>query len=134
VLNYTLKTIAAYLNSSGGTLLVGVADDGKVVGLKREFLLIPGATKHDFDEWELYLRSMIEKCFHNGRGVTASVQINRVDHDLGVVARIVVGARRELCILRTAEGEKLFVRTGNRTLSVNLNDLEQYFHLEKRYL
>jgi hypothetical protein len=97
-------------------------------------LLIPGATKNDFDEWELYLRSMIEKCFHNGRGVSASVQINRVDHDLGVVARIVVGARRELCILRRAEGEKLFVRTGNRTLSVNLNDLEQYFHLEKRYL
>ncbi|MBR1272295.1 ATP-binding protein [Bradyrhizobium sp. AUGA SZCCT0222] len=134
VLQSSLKTVAAYLNSGGGTLLIGVADDGKVVGLNREFLLIPGATKYDFDEWELYLRSMIEKCFQNGRGVSASVQINRIDHEAGVVARIVVGARRELCILRAADGEKLFVRTGNRTLSVNLIDLEQYFNLEKRYL
>jgi hypothetical protein len=84
VLNATLKTIAAHLNSGGGTLLVGVADDGTVVGLSREFVLIPGSTKRDFDEWELYLRSMMEKYFYNGRGVSASVQVNRVDHDLAV--------------------------------------------------
>ena len=123
-----------YLNSNGGTLLVGVTDNGKIVGLGREFPLIPGATKYDFDEWELYLRSMIEKYFHNGRGIGASVQIQRVDHDLGIVARIVVGSRRELCVVKALDGDKLFVRTGNRTLSVHLYDLEQYFDLEKRYL
>nr|WP_247904105.1 ATP-binding protein [Bradyrhizobium sp. 131] len=134
VLNSVLKTIAAYLNSTGGTLIVGVADDGRVVGLNREFVLIPGATKRDFDEWELYLRAMIDKCFHNGRGVSASVQINRVNHELGTIARVEVGARRELCVLKGADGDKLFVRTGNRTLSVGLSDLDQYFNLEKRYL
>jgi hypothetical protein len=133
VLNSVLKTIAAYLNSGGGTLLVGVADNGTIVGLSREFCLIPGATKHDFDEWELYLRSMVDKCFYNGRGVSASVQINRVNHGHGVIARVEVGPRRELCILKTTEGDRLFVRAGNRTLSVGLSDLDQYFNLEKRY-
>jgi hypothetical protein len=28
-----LKTVAAFLNAGGGTLLIGVADDGKVIGL-----------------------------------------------------------------------------------------------------
>jgi predicted HTH transcriptional regulator len=28
-----LKTIAGFLNASGGTLVIGVADDGKVLGL-----------------------------------------------------------------------------------------------------
>ena len=31
-----LKTIAAFMNSSGGTLLVGVADDGSLLGLKQD--------------------------------------------------------------------------------------------------
>jgi hypothetical protein len=134
VLNSALKTIAAYLNSGGGTLLVGVADDGRVVGLERELALIPGSIKRDFDEWERYLRSAIDRCFYNGRAVSASVQINRVNHNLGLIARVVVGPRREICILRTSAGDKLFVRTGNRTLSVGLSDLDQYFDLEKRYL
>jgi hypothetical protein len=134
VLHSVLKTIAAYLNSGGGTLLVGVADDGKVVGLAREFSLIPGAKKCDFDEWELFLRSMLDKCFHNGRGASASVQIRSVNHECGVIARVEVGPRKELCIMKATEGEKLYVRTGNRTLSVELSDLDQYFSLDKRYL
>ena len=32
----SLKTIAAFLNSNGGTLLIGINDDAKVVGLNRE--------------------------------------------------------------------------------------------------
>jgi predicted HTH transcriptional regulator len=32
-----LKTVAAFLNSEGGTLLIGVADDGKVLGLQHDY-------------------------------------------------------------------------------------------------
>jgi len=134
VLHSALKTIAAYLNGAGGTLLVGVGDDGAIVGLEREFQLIPNATKKDFDEWELYLRTMLEKYFHNGRSITSSVQISRACHENGSVARLIVGARRELCIMKTEEGDRVYIRAGNRTLSVTLADIEQYFVLEKRYL
>lgn len=134
VLHSALKTVAAYLNSAGGTLLIGVCDDGAVAGLEREFQLIPNAIKRDFDEWELYLRTMLEKYFHNGRSITSSVQISRACHENGSVARLVVGARRELCIMKTDEGDRVYIRAGNRTLSVTLADIEQYFFLEKRYL
>jgi predicted HTH transcriptional regulator len=33
-----LKTIAAFLNSEGGDLLLGVADDGPIVGIERDQL------------------------------------------------------------------------------------------------
>lgn len=134
VLNSSLKTIAAYLNSEGGVLLVGVSDQGRVVGISREFPIIPGAAKYDFDEWELYFRSMIEKNFYNGRSLSASVRIARVDHSEGTLARIVVGARRELCVLRTDDGDKLFIRAGNRTLSVGLAEIDRYFSMIKLYL
>ena len=32
----SLKTIAAFLNTNGGTLLIGINDSAQVVGLKRE--------------------------------------------------------------------------------------------------
>ena len=33
-----LKTIAAFLNTEGGDLLIGVADDGSIVGIDRDQL------------------------------------------------------------------------------------------------
>src|SRR5207237_9547285 len=38
VTHAVLKTIAAFLNTEGGDLLIGVADDGSVVGLERDQL------------------------------------------------------------------------------------------------
>jgi predicted HTH transcriptional regulator len=31
-----LKTVAAFLNTEGGDLLIGVADDGSIVGIERD--------------------------------------------------------------------------------------------------
>ncbi len=36
VTDAALKTIAAFLNTEGGDLLIGVADDGSVVGIERD--------------------------------------------------------------------------------------------------
>ncbi len=36
----TLKTIAAFLNSSGGILLIGVEDEGQIFGLSPDFSLV----------------------------------------------------------------------------------------------
>ncbi len=38
VTHATLKTIAAFLNTEGGDLLIGVADDGSIVGIERDRL------------------------------------------------------------------------------------------------
>jgi len=38
VTHATLKTIAAFLNTEGGDLLIGVADDGSIVGIERDQL------------------------------------------------------------------------------------------------
>jgi len=32
-----LKTLAGYMNAQGGTLLIGVADDGSIVGLEKDY-------------------------------------------------------------------------------------------------
>jgi hypothetical protein len=52
----SLKTIAAFLNGSGGTLLVGVNDSGVITGIERDF---PFTRKHDTDGFELKLRDLL---------------------------------------------------------------------------
>ncbi|MGA3110464.1 MAG: ATP-binding protein [Candidatus Bathyarchaeia archaeon] len=56
-----LSTICAFLNSEGGTLIIGVKDDDKkVFGLKNDFRFLP--KKKDKDGFENYLR---ESLVHN---------------------------------------------------------------------
>ena len=39
----SLKTIAAFMNSEGGTLLIGVEDSGAIFGLERDLSLLGGS-------------------------------------------------------------------------------------------
>jgi len=59
-----LKTLAAFLNSKGGTLFVGVNDDGEVIGLENDKFL-------NRDKMALHLDNLIKDqlggagfCFH----------------------------------------------------------------------
>ena len=51
-----LKSIAAFNNSDGGLLLIGVDDAGKILGLKADYRTLK---KPDKDGFELHLRSLI---------------------------------------------------------------------------
>src|SRR5689334_19720601 len=70
VLLGSLKTLAAFLNTAGGTLLLGVADDGTKKDLSREFPLTCPGPRPNFDKWELFLRRKIEQFFVDGRSIT----------------------------------------------------------------
>jgi serine/threonine protein kinase len=50
------KTIAAFLNSHGGTLIVGVDDSGSVLGIEADFAYV--GRHHDGDGWLLSLKDV----------------------------------------------------------------------------
>lgn len=50
-----IKTVAAFLNTEGGTLAIGVADDGTVLGLEADLVL----KKHDLDRFENAIRTIL---------------------------------------------------------------------------
>ncbi len=51
-----LKTIAGFANNDGGTLVVGVNDDGQAVGLETDYSTF---RKQDRDGWELWLTDAV---------------------------------------------------------------------------
>ena len=52
-----LSTICAFLNSNGGTLVIGVSDDKKVLGLKNDYKRLH--LKQDKDGFEVFLRNKL---------------------------------------------------------------------------
>ena len=51
-----VKTVAAYLNTDGGTLLIGITDDKSVIGLSNDLSTLK---RGDADEFERFLRQAL---------------------------------------------------------------------------
>ena len=53
-----VKTVAAFANAQGGSLLIGVDDDGQAVGLSRDYESLGEAGR---DPFELHLRNVLNQ-------------------------------------------------------------------------
>ena len=53
-----VKTVCGFLNAEGGTLLIGVDDDGQVVGLEKDLSTL--GRKPNLDGYELWLRRRLD--------------------------------------------------------------------------
>lgn len=80
-----VKSVAGLMNTEGGTLLVGVADDGSVVGIEEDF---PFLGKKNADGWELWLTDLLMTWL--GRAAATDVTLRYGGVDGCTVARIAV--------------------------------------------
>ena len=110
-----VKTIAAFLNSNGGTLLVGVEDNGSVVGIEDDFTTFkPG--EQDADQWQLNLKQKVMNTL--GTEVWARLHLTLEQIGGRTVAKVVCphrtcetwlrdGPREEFCIRAASSSEPL---------------------------
>lgn len=114
IFHSSLKTIAAFLNADGGTLLVGVSDSGEIKGIDRDKRSMGRINN---DRFELKIRNAISG--QNSRftpAATGNVQISFEELNEGTICRIDVQA------LPTSEiqhfDNEVYVRDGNRTIKL----------------
>ncbi len=116
-----LKTIAGFLNSSGGTLAIGIADDGEVLGIQ------PDLDRKNMDG-DRYVNS-VTTAITNSLGPLAStmakIRLQAVD---GVhVALVHVTPSPEPIYANVTKGEKVFfTRVNNSTRILDGPDLVGY--------
>jgi type I restriction enzyme, R subunit len=135
-----VKTVAAFLNSEfGGTLVIGVGDDGSVVGLELDYATLRKPGKDDSDLFLLHLNQVIE----NAVGLAAAADVSTTIHDVDghdvcrvhvepsghpVEAEVVVADGRGQLSRKRA----FFVRLNNATRAIE-DDLERERYVAQRW-
>jgi hypothetical protein len=79
-----IKTVAAFLNSEfGGTLVIGVGDDGSIVGLEHDYATLRKEGRGDADRFLLHLNQLVENAVGLAAASNVTTTIHRVDgHDV----------------------------------------------------
>jgi len=116
-----LKTIAGYMNSSGGTLLIGVADDGGIVGLDHDYGTLK---KPDRDGFEQALMTAVATKL--GGDACRYVQILFHSFDGKEVCRVMATPTRRPVYLKEGDSPRLYVRTGVSTRELNVQEAVNY--------
>ncbi len=123
-----MKTVAAFANSEGGTLLIGVRDDGEVLGLEPDYHSLG---TEDRDRFEIHLRNLLNQQFGTGF-VTSKITIRF--HEVGdkEVCQVETAPAREPVILKVKDGngrdvERFYARSGNSSQEIPLSEANVYF-------
>lgn len=124
--NVILKSIAAFGNVDGGTLLIGIDDDGQAVGLDRDFTSLNG----NKDEFELHLRNLINKSFGKSFATTTlkiefpivnDIEICKID-----VSPSVKPIYLEIVDNNGQKAKKFYVRSGNSSQELDISEVNDY--------
>ena len=115
------KSIAGMLNYQGGTLLAGVADDGAIIGIEKDFV---GLRKPDSDGFRLILTEIVR----NYLGL---------EHMEFIHVRFETISGKEICVIAIEFSDKpvflsmsgtseFWVRVGNSTRQLDVKEATKY--------
>jgi hypothetical protein len=123
-----MKTISAFSNAEGGTLIIGVDDEGNVLGLERDYNYLKG----NKDEFELHLRNL------------ANIHLGKVFSTTNLVVTFETIEDKEICKIEILPGrspiymedfdknnqkqKKFFVRSGNTSQPLGVHEVSDYIH------
>ena len=116
-----MKTLVAFMNSSGGFLLIGVDDDGKVLGLEPDLQILRRPTVDAFETaFNMAFNKMIGVEFRQ----FADVAFPELDEKLICVLR--VRPSTHPVFLLEEGNEKFYIRAGNASQSLTISQANRY--------
>ena len=116
-----MKTVAAFLNSQGGYLVLGVNDARLPLGIENDCQTLQ---RKDMDGFENHFTQAFNSMI--GPGFRSLVKLwfpKFDDHDLCVVQ---VMASPRPVYLKADQDEQFYMRTGNTSTSLKLSEIESY--------
>ncbi len=117
-----IKTLAGFMNSyTGGTLLIGVADNGEILGLEKDFKTL---RRKDSDGYEQLLMTTIASTLGARFCQYVHVMFHFVDEQY--VCRLIVNPSAYPVFFKQNKDAKFFLRTGGGTRDLNIEDATDY--------
>lgn len=117
----TMKTVAAFLNTNGGKLLIGVADDGAIVGMEHDYATL---ARKDADGLANHFGNLFNAML--GAHVRHLVTVRPVAIQDRECMLVSVASSGRPVYLSDDGKEEFFVRTGNSTTSLKLSEAAAY--------
>lgn len=123
-----VKTLAAFANAEGGTLYVGVDDDGSVLGLEGDYDLLkkPGS-----DRFEVELKNSLKSYFKN-KLIFDHIKIDFPVMQEKEICTITVTLSPKPIILHDDGKPKYYVRIGNSSEEYEPEDFFEYWEKHNR--
>jgi len=123
-----LKSISAFNNAEGGYLVIGIDDDKKILGLKKDYQTLK---KHGSDYFELHLRNLINSAF-SVRFSSRKVSVSFIELENREVCVIKIKTWEYPIFIKTKDKdgknlEKFFIRSGNSSQEItSLSEINRY--------
>jgi len=117
-----VKTVAGFLNTDGGTLLIGVGPDRKVIGLDHDYPRVKPPNGDGFVNW---LTTHLTNAVGHAAVMRARARISV--HDGHEICRLDVGRSSRPVWATTSKKERVFfVRMNNSTRELPQTELDSY--------
>jgi uncharacterized protein with ParB-like and HNH nuclease domain len=127
-----LKTISAFSNAEGGKLLIGVTDEGEILGLESDYNTLKEPNK---DHFELHFRNLINDAFGKEYAanqlnvkfpIVSDLEICEIDIKSGINPIFINTVDRNGVPQR-----KFYIRSGNTSQELNIEEAASY--ITKRF-
>ena len=116
-----LKTICAFMNAEGGTLLIGLSDDNQIMGIDDDYTIIKS---HNRDGFQNRLLSMVSNSIGNYYLQYVDVLFHNV---LGKdLCQVNVSASMKPSYLTNKGKQEFYVRTSSNSRPFNISEATEY--------
>lgn len=112
-----IKTIAGFLNTHGGTLMIGVADDGNPVGIDADGFA-------NEDKMHLHLTNLVNDRI--GPGAWTAIHANFDDHENGRVLVVRCERAQSPAYVKEGGADAFYIRTGAATVALSTQETVEY--------
>lgn len=132
LMNVIAKEIAGFMNSDGGTLMIGVKDDGNVLGLEKDFSVFQGRSIREIkDSYQRTFDDIVSKRLGGKRHAYMHQLVERkfVPYDDKVI--FVVEVQKSSTPVYATDGVnvKFYVRIQNATVPFNIREAIEYYEI-----
>jgi predicted HTH transcriptional regulator len=118
------KTVAGFLNFEGGALLIGVADDGTVIGIENDMATL---SRQDVDGFEQTLRQVLSD--YLGPEYNHYIRSAYEQRNGQTVAVLRVEQSAKPVYLRDGDKAEFYVRAGNTTRPLDIEAAYDYIQM-----
>lgn len=112
-----LKTLAGFINTNGGLLVIGVSDDGSPVGIQADGFA-------NEDKMSLHLVNIVKS--RMGVQAITSIHAHFDDHDDYRVMVVKCHKSPTTVFLKDADSERFYIRTGPSTTELTASQTQEY--------